>query len=144
MRCRTLVVALATLGAGAAPSWVVAEQVQFAGHEGQIEFVLPSQNIGCIFTPAGGTSVYKTPDGGPELQCDRVEPNYVRIILSGSGRAREITNVGDASCCGASNVLRYGQSWSGGPFTCDSSEAGLACRRGTAGFAMSRAAINIF
>jgi hypothetical protein len=121
-----------------------AEEVTFGGGQGQIEFAMPSQNIGCTYTPAGGTTVYHTADGGAELQCDRVEPTYLRVILSSTGQARLIKNVGDASCCGASNVLRYGQSWSGGPFTCRSAAAGLTCQRGSSGFSLSRATINVF
>jgi hypothetical protein len=28
-------------------------------------FVMPSGNIGCVYTPAGGTPVYQPADGGP-------------------------------------------------------------------------------
>jgi hypothetical protein len=34
------------------------------GQYGQIEFNTPSGNIGCIYTPAGGTPVYETQNGG--------------------------------------------------------------------------------
>ena len=32
---------------------------------GQINFVMPSQNVGCTYTPAGGTPTYRPFDGGP-------------------------------------------------------------------------------
>ena len=47
---------------------------------GQVEFVMPSGNIGCIYTPQGGTDIYEPRGGGPELSCDRVFP--LRVIRS--------------------------------------------------------------
>lgn len=108
---------------------------------GQIEFVMPSGNIGCLYTPAGGTDVYTPADGGPELSCDRVAPAYVRVELGRHGKARRINDVGDASCCGADNEFAYGKVWNYDGFRCVSSEAGLACKRGGHGFIMSRASI---
>lgn len=95
----------------------------------QEEFVLPSGNIGCIYTPEGGTDVYQPADGGPELACDRVEPRYVRATLSRKGAARLAHDVGDPSCCSAGAVLDYGQAWSAGPFSCLSTRTGLSCER---------------
>jgi len=110
----------------------------------QIEFVLPSGNIGCIYTPKGGVPNYQPVDGGPELSCDRVEPEYVRIILGPQGGAVLHKNVGDASCCSAGPVLAYGKRWKAGPFNCRSSTSGLDCRRGTHGFFMSRARLEAY
>lgn len=95
----------------------------------QEEFVLPSGNIGCIYTPEGGTSTYIPRDGGPELACDRVEPRYVRATLSAQGPASLNRRVGDASCCSATSVLDYGQTWRQGPFRCTSTRTGLSCER---------------
>src|SRR4030081_4018094 len=53
-----------------------------ADARGQISFVMPSGNIGCTFTPQGGTGVYMPFDGGPELSCDRKEPQYVRLVVT--------------------------------------------------------------
>jgi len=100
------------------------------GNGRQEGFVLPSGNIGCIYTPEGGTSVYLPQDGGPELACDRVEPRYVRATLSAGGPATLDKNVGDASCCSASTILDYGQTWRQGPFSCTSTRTGLSCERG--------------
>lgn len=109
----------------------------------QEEFVLPSGNIGCIYTPEGGTDVYVPQDGGPELACDRVEPRYVRAILSARGAGRLLKNVGDPSCCSAGPVLDYGQRWSAGPFSCLSTRKGLACERDDGhSFFLSRARID--
>lgn len=100
------------------------------GNGVQEEFVLPSGNIGCTYTPAGGTDVYMPADGGPELFCDRIEPQYVRIILGRSGRAVLLRDAGDQGCCVASPVLDYGSVWRAGPFTCRSQRTGLSCERG--------------
>lgn len=109
--------------------------------QGQIEFTMPSGNIGCIYTPAGGTDVYEPVGGGPELACDRVEPAYVRVVMGPSGKAKRYNNVGDASCCGADNIFDYGEVWKLDGFRCTSSTSGLTCKRGAHGFSMSRAAI---
>jgi hypothetical protein len=110
----------------------------------QIEFVLPSGNIGCIYTPKGGVAVYQPVDGGPELSCDRVEPKYVRLILGPKGKAVLYKNVGDASCCSANFTLNYGGTWKAGPFTCKATTKGLDCRRGSHGFFMSRATLKAY
>ena len=111
---------------------------------GQIEFTMPSGNIGCIYTPAGGTDNYQTADGKAELSCDRVEPSYKRVILGSKGKARKYNNVGDASCCGSDNVFDYGEEWSEGGFTCWSTRTHLSCERGAHGFTMSRKLIETF
>jgi hypothetical protein len=110
----------------------------------QIEFVMPSGNIGCIYTPAGGTSTYLTADGGAELSCDRIEPTYVRVILGASDKGQRYNNPGDASCCGSANVFGYGEIWSKGPFMCASLTSGLKCRRGSHGFSISRTSIKVY
>jgi hypothetical protein len=115
-------------------------QPAFTAREGQVDFVTPSGNIGCIYTPAGGTSWYQTADGGPELACDRVMPTYIRLVLTGAGAATEIADVGDQGCCGAENVLAYGQQVVLGPFTCTAETHGLTCTRADGhGFLVSRA-----
>ncbi len=112
--------------------------------QGQIEFTMPSNNVGCIYTPAGGTDTYETADGGAELSCDRVEPSYMRVILGSTGKAKRYGNVGDASCCGAENIFEYGEVWSEGPFSCISSASGISCTRGSHGFSMSRRAVKVY
>ena len=109
--------------------------------QGQIEFMMPSGNVGCIYTPEGGTGVYQPMDGGPELSCDRVEPQYVRVTLGPANKTKRYNNVGDASCCGSENVFDYGNVWSHDGFRCVSSESGLSCKRFGHGFSMSRKAI---
>lgn len=113
------------------------------GPNGQIEFVMPSQNVGCTYTPAGGTATYKPFDGGPELSCDRIAPSYVRVVLT-HATLRRFDNVGDQGCCSVENVLPYGARWSAGPFICESSQSGLSCSRADGrGFAISRASIEL-
>lgn len=95
----------------------------------QQQFVLPSGNIGCVYTPEGGTATYQPADGGPELFCDRVEPHYIRAILMKSGRAQVFDSVGDQSCCSAGPILDYDATWVAGPFSCVSTQTGLSCAR---------------
>ncbi len=109
----------------------------------QEEFVMPSGNIGCIFTPAGGTPTYQPVDGGPELSCDIIAPRYVRATLGRSGAAKINREVGDPSCCSAGPVLDYGATWTGGPYSCTSERTGLSCRRDDGyAFVLSRASIS--
>ncbi|WP_248304966.1 hypothetical protein [Devosia sp. FKR38] len=109
--------------------------------EGQVEFITPSGNIGCIYTPAGGTSFYATVDGKAEIQCDRVEPKYVRAILGGSGAAY-FAPADDASCCSLVQKLNYDRVAQLGPFQCLSERKGLTCARADGhGFFLSKALI---
>jgi hypothetical protein len=115
-----------------------------ANNDGLIEFNMPSGNVGCVYVPEGGTATYEPRDGGPELACDRVEPSYVRVILDSAGRAIRLNNVGDASCCGADNIFKYGQVWQEGPFKCISAASGLTCTRGAHGFSLSRKSVKTY
>ncbi|TIV69441.1 MAG: hypothetical protein E5V89_18800 [Mesorhizobium sp.] len=115
-----------------------------ANAEGQIEFHTPSGNIGCIYTPKGGTSTYQPQDGGPELSCSRVEPSYVTVILGPKGPATLIKNPGEQGCCGDVTKLGYGNSWSKGSFTCLSSKKGLTCTSSSGhGFFVSKAKVTV-
>lgn len=137
---RPALFALGFIGA-ATPAFAI----DFAENDrGQISFTMPSNNIGCVYTPAGGTATYQPMGGGPELSCDRVEPTYVRVIMGPSGKAKRYSNAGDASCCGGDNVFGYGEVWAFDGFRCTSSASGLKCRRGGHGFAMSRKAISVY
>lgn len=117
-------------------------QTLHANDEHQVEFVMPSGNIGCIYTPEGGTSVYETADGLAEIQCDRVEPNYVRAILGGNGAGYIVKDVGDTSCCSLTQKFEYGHVVDLGPFQCLSDTKGLTCAREDGhGFFLSRALV---
>ena len=103
------------------------EQVFAAQANGQITFVMPSGNIGCIYTPKGGTDVYEPVDGGPEISCDRIEPTYVNITLGPKGPAVLTEDPGEQGCCGGDNVFAYGNTATLDNFICSSSSAGLVC-----------------
>ena len=121
------------------PARAYETQQLFSNDEGQVEFVTPSGNIGCIYTPAGGTSVYETTDGLAEIQCDRVEPDYIRAILGGQGEGYILDDVGDASCCSLNQQIEYGHIVTLGPFQCLSERQGLTCARDDGhGFFLSR------
>lgn len=106
------------------------------------EFMMPSGNIGCTYIPEGGTQAYQPADGGPELSCDRIEPQYLRATLGRSGKAVVRTNVSDQGCCAAETVVSYGETWSAGPFTCYSERTGLTCERSDGhSFLLSRARV---
>jgi hypothetical protein len=115
-----------------------------ASAAGQITFVMPSQNVECVYTPQGGTAIYKPVDDGPELSCDRRDPKYIRVTLTPRS-LRRFDDVGDQGCCGADNPFRYGARWSKGPFVCESAETGLTCKRNDGrGFVISRERMDIF
>ena len=117
-------------------------QSMYDNDEGQVEFTMPSGNIGCIYTPAGGTSVYETWDGLAEIQCDRVEPNYVRAILGGQDEGYLVEEIGDPSCCSLTQTFQYDHVVELGPFQCLSARNGLTCAREDGhGFFLSRALV---
>ena len=133
---------VAALAVGLAMPAMAAEVELEASDSGQTEFVMPSGNIGCIVTPEGGTDVYEPEGGGPEIMCDRVEPDYVRVILA-DDEADELDDVGDPSCCGAEQVLDYGDWATIEGFVCQSKTTGLTCTTEDEehGFSMARAGI---
>lgn len=103
------------------------EQHFTAEPSGQISFVMPSGNVGCLYTPRGGTDTYTPAGGGPELSCDRIAPSYVNMTLGPRGPAVLTQNPGEQSCCGADNVFAYGNTARFDGFVCTSSTAGLTC-----------------
>lgn len=121
------------------PARAYEAQQLFASDEGTVEFVTPSGNIGCIYIPQGGTSVYQSQDGLAEIQCDRVEPDYVRAILGGEGEGYIIDDVGDPSCCSLTQQVPYDRVVTLGPFQCLVERQGLTCAREDGhGFFLSR------
>lgn len=120
-----LMLALA-LVAAALPA-VAREQKFSAQPNGQISFTMPSGNIGCLYTPRGGTDTYQPADGGPELSCDRIAPSYVNVVLGPKGPAVLTENPGEQSCCGGDNVFAYGNTVHLEGFVCSASTAGLTC-----------------
>lgn len=125
---RLIACAVTALACCAPASSAQAEEQSFAAEaNGQITFMMPSGNIGCIYTPAGGTDVYEPRDGGPEISCDRIAPSYVNITLGSKGPAVLTEDPGEQGCCGADNVFGYGNTAHVGEFFCSSSTAGLIC-----------------
>jgi hypothetical protein len=132
----------AVFAAGMAMPAFAGEVVLEAGKSGQVEFATPSGNIGCIVTPEGGTDVYEPAGGGPEIMCDRVEPDYVRVVLA-AGEVEELDDVGDPSCCSVEQILDYGDWAEIEGFVCTSARSGLTCTTEDEehGFKMARAGV---
>lgn len=134
-----------SLSISATPVLGQSEDDMFSNDEGQIEFVLPSKNIGCTYTPAGGTSVYTPRDNLAELSCSRIEPTYVTVILGTKGAATKIENPGEQGCCSDVQVLAYGKTFSAGSFDCVAKTSGLTCKSRTGhGFTMSRKKVTTY
>jgi hypothetical protein len=139
-RTSGIVAALALTALGCQSAFAGGTMAFQPNADGSTSFSMPSGNIGCYYTPAGGTTTYMPEDGGPELSCDRVEPTYLRFVLGASGAATIIDNVGDAGCCSSDNPFTYGTTWRLEPFTCASDTKGLRCERDDGhGFFISRA-----
>ena len=99
-------------------------------------FTMPSGNVGCVFHDEEGA--------GLVLECDRVEPTYLRVRLFEEGMPRVYSRVGDPSCCGGENEFPYGTSWRKGPFSCASTTMGLRCNNGDHGFRISRSGVKTY
>jgi hypothetical protein len=111
-----------------------------------LQFHTPSGNIGCAY-------VSEPSFGGPSLRCDilsGLKPRPRRpkgcTLDWGFGYQMRLTGPSSTVCAGdttvdrRSQVLRYGQRWSRGGFTCTSRVAGLRCtNRSGHGFFLSRA-----
>ncbi len=140
------VLTLAALSMLYAPFVLADEQQMEASDDGQIEFSMPSGNIGCIYTPEGGTATYEPADGGPELSCDRIAPHYSNVLLGPDGEAVRTDDPGEQGCCGAANIFEYGNSVMLDGFACYSETTGLSCETedGAHGFSMSRATIKTY
>lgn len=123
---RMVLIALVAVLLAALPA-AAKEQVFTPEADGQITFIMPSGNVGCIYTPRGGTETYEPVDGGPEISCDRIEPSYVNITLGPKGAAVLIKDPGEQGCCGGDNVFAYGNTVTFDGFICSSSSAGLIC-----------------
>jgi len=108
--------------------------------QGQIEFQLPSGNIGCLYTPEGGTDVYDPIDGGPEIICDRIDPDYVRVILGPESEAEAEFDPGEQPCCSGPK-LNYDSEVKLDGFICYAETTGLNCQTtsGEHGFLISKA-----
>lgn len=138
-------VALALAALLTAPAFAKTQHLNQAPG-GQISFVMPSGNIGCTYTPEGGTDTYEPADGGPELICERIEPSYRTVILTPWDEPTLIKNPGEQGCCGGDNVFSYGNRVELDGFTCTSKTSGLRCETedGEHGFTMARGGITTY
>jgi hypothetical protein len=112
--------------------------------QGFTVFSTPSDNMCCLYSPDRGYDDRFQPTGEPVLTCDRVSPDYWKVILFAKSKAKLDKNPGEVPGCGNPNILQYGQSWSAGAFTCLSTTAGLKCTRGKNGFFMSRKRVKAY
>jgi hypothetical protein len=107
-----------------------------------VTFMAPSGNIGCIYIPSGGTDVYQPAEPGAELQCDRAEPEYARVVLPENSAAR-IVATDERGCC-SGETIAYGDRWAEGAYTCDVTDVGVSCASAAGhGFTLSRARADV-
>jgi hypothetical protein len=110
-------------------------------------FQTPSKNIGCIYLApyAGQKQPYLRCDIGGGLHplpprpksCD-LDWGYGYSMIGAYGRATTFC-AGDTARDPRAPILRYGQTWRKGPFTCLSQRIGLRCtNRAGHGFFLSR------
>ena len=145
MRAPLGIIPALVLGGALLASPAFAKEQHFTEQDnGQITFVMPSNNIGCIYTPAGGTDTYEPLDGGPELSCDRIEPSYVNVILGPNEPAAITEDPGEQSCCGGDNIFKYGYTVELEGFTCRSSTKGLTCESTDSGYGFSMARAGVY
>ena len=136
--------AIGIVALAAGPAFAEEQEVT-AKENGQIEFTMPSGNVGCLYTPEGGTDVYQPKDGKAELICERVQPSYVTVILSAEGEPEVIEDPGEQACCGADNIFEYGNTITLEGFVCTAETTGLVCvSEAGYGFSMARAGIETF
>ena len=145
-RLKLAVVACIVLAAG---SSVCAQSLTkapiVADAYGGFDFTVPSNNIECGYTAAGGTPTYTPPRNEAELSCDRVAPTYLHFSIGAHGPAILVRDPGEQPCCSDVPVLNYGQTWKAPPFSCSAAETGLTCTRDDGhGFFISRAKAKTF
>ena len=69
---------------------------------------------------------------------------FLLVILGPNGPATLIKNPGEQGCCSEAAKLAYGNSWSKGPFSCQSSTKGLTCTGSDGhGFFVSKAKVTV-
>lgn len=119
------------------------DPITFPSKDGSADFTMPSNNVECIYEPRGNSS---SEDGLAEIQCDRAQPSYIRVVLGERGRPEMVKNPGEQPCCTADAIFPYGRSWHGRPFSCDSRADGLICTRDTDGhgFRVRKAGVELF
>ena len=127
----------------AAPALAKDQLMTFEDND-QVTFVMPSNNVDCVYTPLGGSPTYVPENGGPELSCDRASPVYTNVRLIPGAPAAVTPNPGEQPCCSGTNTFAYGNTINlGDDFLCSSLTTGLVCETADKrhGFTISRAKI---
>jgi hypothetical protein len=136
------------LALAVAVGWTIPVHAQSNGFsqlpDGVIQFVTPSQEIGCTYIPFDGANGIDTGQNSSELHCYRLDGPEAAVSLGVKGKARGLIVTGKLDCCAGNNVLAFGKSWSAGGYTCKSERKGLTCTWGRHGFVMSATKIRKF
>lgn len=143
MRRPSLTVGLAVAVASLAVVADAAPQVLPPPQPKLMRFQTPSRNVGCLFSSA-------TARRPAYLRCDILtglkpqptrpcELDWTGFGIGSSERANPVC-AGDTVYARGARVLRYGERWSRGRFTCVSRRAGLRCTNARGrGFVLARA-----
>jgi hypothetical protein len=108
-----------------------------------VRFQTPSRNMACLFaSQAARRPAYLRCDILTGLKPEPKRPcelDWTGLGLTVRGRAYPVC-AGDTVYTRDARVLRYGERWSRGPFTCLSRRAGLRCTNARGrGFVLARA-----
>jgi hypothetical protein len=112
--------------------------------DGVVQFVTPTQDIGCTYIPFDGANGIDTGQNSSELHCYRLDGPQAAVSLGVKGKARGLIVKGALDCCAGNNVLAFGKKWSAGGYKCQAARGGLTCTRGRHGFVISATAVRLF
>lgn len=110
-----------------------------------IGFTSPSGNVGCMIDATYARCDVLERDWEPPPRPAECEFDYGQGVGMSAGEKPAFVCAGDTAL-GGGEPLAYGSSVNAGPFTCDSTEAGITCRdSGTGhGFSLAREAYRLF
>ena len=112
MRRRLTLTALCTAGLA------IAALGASTGSAAYSEFQTPSRNIRCAYQS----------DGGPRLACFVISSRKQAWLYPSGGEVAPLSGVDLRNARGlGGRIIRYGRSWSGGPFICTSKWSGMDC-----------------
>jgi hypothetical protein len=122
-----------------------AETIHFPRlRDGVIQFVTPSQDVGCTYIPFDGANGIDTGQNSSELHCYRLGAPQAAVSLGVKGKARTLIVKDKLDCCAGDNVLAFGKSWFAGGYQCTSLRSGLTCMHGRHGFTINAQSIGKF
>jgi hypothetical protein len=105
-----------------------------AGDGGSLEyFAMPSKNVICLYS-----------DGEDLVTCNRVNPSFVSVTLTGEGEATASTDATDSMAGEATHIIAYGKSWKNNGYKCLSAKTGITCSHGKHGFSMSKKSVKVY